>query len=230
MQQILESRRTVLLIAVLLIAALLGAQLMATRNAPASGVASTGRAIGRAGFAYLSGLRTFAAAVLWNRLEPQFHDYYAGRALKDQTFLLPTMYVVQELDPQFVQVYYNAAFLLAQRGSWDEAYQVAEEGIANNPRSGLMRANYVQLLLYQDKEANQAKALEQSTIGLGPDIVYANPDDEFESLGVFRVPFRRAGREDVVTAIDQRQAELRAQGGTPTGLQHDHDGDGSPDH
>lgn len=230
MQSILESRRQVAVVAVLLVAVLLGAQFIAAQNTPASGVASTGRTIGQAGFAYLGGLRTFGAAVLWNRLEPQFHDYYAGRKLKDQTFLLPTMYIVQRLDPQFVQAYYNAAFLLAQRGSWEEAYRVAQEGIENNPRSGLMRANYVQLLLYQDKIANQDKALEQATIGLGPDIVYANPDDEFESLGVFRVPFRAAGRADVVAAIDQRQDQLRAEGGTPSGLDHDHDADGKPDH
>ncbi|MCX8007599.1 MAG: hypothetical protein N3B11_05735, partial [Coriobacteriia bacterium] len=34
---------------------------------------ATARVIERAGWSYLGGLRTFAAAVMWNRIEPIFH-------------------------------------------------------------------------------------------------------------------------------------------------------------
>lgn len=214
----------------LLLVALLGVQYAAQSVAPPGGVSSAGRTIGQAGFAYLGGLRTFAAAALWNHLEPQFHKYYRTTKVRDLTYLLPSLYLVQKLDPQFIQAYYNASFILAQRGAWDEAYRIADQGIASNPRSGLMRANYVQLLLYQDKKANLDKALKQAVIGLGPNMVYANADDEFESLGIFRAVFRLIGRTDIVAAIDRRQAELRAAGASPTGLAHDHDADGTPDH
>ncbi len=63
----------------LLLVALIGGQALASATAPPGGVAATGRVIGQTSFAYLGGLRTFAAAVLWNRLEPLFDGYYHDR-------------------------------------------------------------------------------------------------------------------------------------------------------
>ena len=60
----------VVVIAVVLVVVLLLSQGLATVTAPPGGLASTGRVLGQTGFAFLGGLRTFAAAVLWNRIEP----------------------------------------------------------------------------------------------------------------------------------------------------------------
>ncbi len=68
----------VVVIAVVLVVVLLLSQGLATATAPPDGLASTGRVLGQTGFAFLGGLRTFAAAVLWNRIEPVFHEYYQG--------------------------------------------------------------------------------------------------------------------------------------------------------
>ncbi len=230
MEGILSRPLVVVAIVVLLIAALVGIQAVATIAAPEQPVASTGKLLGNTGFAYLGGLRVFAAAVLWNRLEPQFDEFYQAKKLKDLTFLMPNLYLVQRLDPTFVQAYYNAAFILGRRGQWDEALRVAKEGIQKNPNSGLMRANYAQLLLMQDQKGNLPEAYKQALIGLGPDMTYDNMDDEFESVAIFRVVLKLAGREDLAAAASQRLDELKGAGAEATGLSHDHDGDGSPDH
>ena len=63
------------MIAAALVAVLLGAQAVAALSAPAEPVASTGATLGRTGFEYIGGLRKVVAATLWNRLDPQFHEY-----------------------------------------------------------------------------------------------------------------------------------------------------------
>ena len=220
---------SVVAVVVVLVVALLGVQAMATAAAPPQPVANTGQLLGDAGFAYLGGLRVFAAAVLWNRLDAQFDGFYESKRLEDLTFLMPSLYLVQRLDPHFVQSYYNAAFILGMRRQWDEAFQVAKDGVGNNPTSGLMRANYVQLLLMRDKKANLSQAYRQAIAGVRTG-TYDSIDDEFESLAAFRTVFDLAGRRDLVATIDQRQAQLREQGAQATGLSHDHNGDGTPDH
>jgi hypothetical protein len=208
---------TVVLIVALLVS-LVAVQGIAHAAAPAEPVASTGRLLGSTGFAYLGGLRIFAAAVLWNRLEPQFDGYYSSERLGQLTFLMPTFYLVQRLNPQFVQAYYNAAFILGMRKQWDEAFRVAREGIANNPDSGLMRASYVQVLLMKDKKANLSEAYEQSLLGIRPNMTYDNVDDEFESLGVFRGVFAQAGNAALEAATQQRLDKLRSEGAQGNGF------------
>ena len=84
----------------MLVAVILGGQALAGIAAPAGAAASTGRVLGQTGFAYIGGLRTFAAAVLWNRLEPLWHGYYSTRPVEEVVQFLPTMRLVQILDPQ----------------------------------------------------------------------------------------------------------------------------------
>jgi tetratricopeptide (TPR) repeat protein len=230
MEAFLSKPTLVVGLVAVLIAALVGVQGVATLAAPNDSVASAGRLLGDTGFAYLGGLRVFAAAVLWNRLEPQFDQFYQDKKLKDLTFLMPNLYLVQKLDPTFVQAYYNAAFILGRRGQWDEALRVAKEGIEKNPKSGLMRANYAQLLIMQDQKDNLPEAYRQALVGVGPDITYDTMDDEFESVAIFRVVFNLAGRKDLASAASRRLDALRSAGAEATGLSHDHDGDGSPDH
>ncbi len=203
------------LVALALVAVLLSGQALGTASAPAGALASTGKVMGQTGFAYLGGLRTFAAAVLWNRLEPIFDGYYAGRDLAELPEFLPTMRLVQSLNPQFEQSYYNAAWFLYRRGRMDEALKIAREGIANNPRSGLLHANYVQMLIIDDKVGNLETAYKSARIGVGPDALWMNADDQFEGLGIFRVVFALKGDQATVNKIDKRQAILRIQATQP---------------
>lgn len=201
-----------LLAAVLLLVVLVGGQALATASAPPGGVASTGRVIGQTSFAYLGGLRTFAAAVLWSRLDPLFDSYYAGRPIDELVEFLPSMRLVQLLDPQFEQAYYNASFILARRDRMDNALELAREGIRKNPQAGLMLANYAQLLLIQDKKTNLREMLELARQGVRPETRWANVDDQFEGYGIFRTVFDLAGDKQMSAALLKAQETLRQEG------------------
>jgi len=198
--------------ALLLVALLIGAQALAVASAPAVPVTPASRVLGQASFAYLGGLRTFVAAVLWNRLEPQFHQYNPGVPIDERIEFLPTIRLVQMLNPQFEQAYYVASFVLAKRGAMEQGLAVAEDGIRNNPKSGLLRANYIQLLLMENQEKNLPEMLRQARIGLGEDMTYANTDDEFEALGIFRTVYRLAGDKAKAAELQKRQDALGATG------------------
>lgn len=202
-------------VALALVIVLFAGQALSAASAPAGGIASTGRVMGQTGFAYLGGLRTFAAAVLWNRLEPLFHGYYAGREVSQLKEFLPTMRLVQALDPQFEQAYYNAAWIVAKRGSIEDAVAVSAEGIANNPDSGLLHANYVQILMMQDRKKNLDKAYKSAVFGIGPKARWASADDQYEGYAIFRTVFKLKGDTATVAKINAVLAQLSAKGAKP---------------
>lgn len=197
-------------IAVLLVAVLLGSQAAAAATAPASGVASTGRVLGQTTSAYLGGLRTFAAAALWNRIDYVFDGYYGTFDDSFVTFM-PTVRLVQSLDPQFVKTYYIASFFLAKQGRIADALEIAREGVANNPKSGLMRANFVQMMILQpENERDAAEMLRQSQAGLAEDMHWSSSEDEFEGLGIFRTAYKLVGDAEKAAEVDARQKALAA--------------------
>ena len=207
----------VVLAFVLLFAVLFGAQALAAASAPAGGVSSTGHIIGQTGFAYLGGLRTFAAAVLWNRLDPIFDSYYGSFDKYYATFL-PEVHLVQVLDPQFQQTYYVTSFWLWRSGRIDEAIALAELGLKNNPSSGLLRANLAQLLFSKGgkgKGTVSPRLLQLAREGSGPNVTWANADDQFEGYGIFRAIFDRAGDKAAVNSIREAQKVLKANGAVP---------------
>ncbi len=216
----------------LLLVALVLAQNAAASLAPRGSSAQTGRLIGRAGFAYLSGIRTFAAAVLWNRLEPQFHEYYADKNLEEQTQMLPTIRLVQMLDPQFVQSYYIASWVLARRGKAGQGLDNAREGVSQNPSSGLLRSNLVQVMLLEDKVKYAAEAVAQADAGTAPGIIWADDAEKFEGYAIFAAAYHVAGltgKEKAARAVVSSLAGKTSTSGIG-GAGHDHDGDGTPDH
>jgi hypothetical protein len=198
---------------VLLLVSIVGAQALATASAPSGTTVATGAMLGQTGFEYLGGLRRFAAAALWNRLEPQFHEYGNGTPIDKRAEFLPTMRLVQMLDPQFEQAYYVSAFMLARLGRSTQALETAREGVAKNPKSGLMRANYAQMLIMQDKVKNLPEALKQAKAGTAPGATWANVDDQFEGYGIFRNVFSLAGDTAAVQRMNQEQQKLGGKGG-----------------
>ena len=198
-------------IALALVLALFAGQALAATSAPAGGIASTGRVMGQTGFAYLGGLRTFAAAVLWGRLEPIYDGYYPGVEVSELTAFLPTMRLVIALDPQFEQAFYNAAWIVARQGRIEDGIAVARDGVAKNPDSGLLHANLVQLLIIQDKKRNLDEAYKIAVFGLGPKARWANLNDQVEGYGIFRTVFQLRGDEATVAQINAAQKKLQVQ-------------------
>lgn len=224
----LRTSRVAAVIAIAL-AVVIGAQGLAVAVTPAETRADTGEVLGKAGFAYLGGLRKFTAAILWNRIDPVFHKYYGDSPLSEQDFSLPAMRMVTILDPQFEQAYYIASFQIASAGKVDEGVAIARNGLENNPNSGLMHANLAQLLYIQDKKANADEVIDLALKGIDPGISWATPDDEVDGLAFLKNILISMGREADTVGIDERIDAAQATPGY--GQQdHDHDGDGVQDH
>lgn len=190
---------------------IVGAQALAAASAPPVTQLSQTKVIGQSGFAYLAGLRLVAAGLLNRNLEIQFHQYGAG-AIKDRTDLLPATRMIQLLNPQLEQPYYYVSYVLAMRGDWKSAIDLAEEGIRNNPTSGLLRANYVQLLLIQDAKRNLPLAVAQMRYALSRDMTYSSAQDQFESYGIFRAVCALIGDHTTDATLKAEQQRLSAEG------------------
>jgi tetratricopeptide (TPR) repeat protein len=142
---------------------------------------------------------------------------------EDFVALMPTIRMVQTLDPQFVKSYYIAAYFVAKFGDMQDALDIAREGIRNNPKSGLMRANYIQVAFMQDEsERDYAEMIEQAEVGLGEDMQWASHADEFEGLGIFRAAYTLVDDTETAAAIDARQKALPSDPETAEAEHHHH--------
>jgi hypothetical protein len=219
--------RTVVLVFALVVVLLAG-QWAAAAAAPSTGIASTGRVLGKTGFAYLGGIRTFVAAALWNRLDPQFHEYYGGRSLTELDFMLPTMRLVVALDPQFTQAYQVSSFIIFKKLDESAGIEIAREGVDNNPRSGSMRSNLAQLLLLADPDENRDEIRDNVRMALSPGTVWASDAEEYEGLAIMRAALVALDVAEDQQAIRARLDELKEHGAEIG--DHDHDHDGKQDH
>lgn len=215
-------------VAVLLVLVLAGQSLADTLLADAS-FTTTGEAMGRAGFAYLTGIRTFAAAVIWNRIDPIYHEYYGDLPLSDQTQSLPMIKLVTLLAPDFEDAYSVGAWIVVQRGLVDEGIELAKQGVENNPASGILRTNYAQILwAFAD---DQEEALKQADIAFSEEVVWRDLFEQHNSYAILRTLFKDNGEieksEAVMAEIERLDIEIGDD--MPAGS-HDHDGDGVPDH
>ncbi len=179
------------------------------------GRAPSGRSVGRASFAFLGGLRTFTAAVLWNRLDPQKDTYFGSLPFDKLMFMLPTIRIVVALDPQFEQPYYVASLLLARVGHKAEGMRLARDGVAANPDSGLLMSSLTQMIITYDKDYKAAAA--EADRVLAPNVRWATLNDEFEGLAVVRDAYRLTGQtakyEQVL--VLQKQVGARIDTSTP---------------
>ena len=205
---------------VLALVLVLGGQALADVAAPdVPNGALTGQAMGRAGFAYLTGLRQFAAALLWNRLEPQMHEYYGGHGLGKMGFMLPSIKAIVTLDPQFLEAYYVAPEILIDSGQQpgvtpDEAavrlqagLDLAKEGAENNPKSGIALSSYAELLFTRGKDLQAA--LPYALASLQPDVIWRTDEEQWDQYALLRAIFEKAGDwvrvhevQAVMSAID----------------------------
>jgi len=218
-----SGRLALLLVVVMLAVALIG-QAATDALVPVTEKSGTGQSIERAGFAYLTGVRTYAAAVLWNRLDGLFHEYYGETSLDEQVYMMPTLNMAVMLDPQLTQPYYVAAWVLTQRGEVEEGLDLAARGVENNPQSGLLRVNHAQLLaLFADDEA---AAVAQAEAALGEDIVWLDLVQQHDGYASVRAILQNAGEDQRVTYVESRLAEIDEEM-EHLGIhdEHDHDHD-----
>lgn len=188
------SRTRVALVVLLLVAAIVTGQLAATAAAPAGFVAEPGRIARDTGSAYLTGLRRFVAALLWIRIDPVMHGYYKGQGLDQMLFMVPSLEAVIWLDPQFESASFVLPWMLARNGRTQDALRVAEQGVKDNPHSGILLIGYAQILeLFGDQ---LGKAADQVEIALDPATTWPNDTDQWNSLAAGRAILNKAGRVD----------------------------------
>lgn len=226
MERTLDRRR---MSALLALAALLVLSMGVTSlSAPRAGITSAGDSLGQTGFAYLGGLRKFAAAVLWNRIEPLHHEYYDDVSLSDQRYMVPVMYMVTALDPQFEQAYYVSSWIVRERVGDSQGIALARQGLKNNPDSGLMHQNLLQLLILSDRQLHAAEIIRITDRVAGNQLQWVDDEDRFEGLAVARDALILQGQVERAQALSEELVLLRARG-VGQG-DHDHDGDGKQDH
>lgn len=215
---------------VALLAVLVATSALALATTPPDAGADTGRLVGRTGSAYLYGLRAYAAAVLWNRIEPLYHDYYSDKPLEQQVELLPSAWLVEKLDPSFEQPYYVAAWVVAKGGDVEQGLEIARRGVESNPRSGLLRASYAQMLLIIAGDPVAARAQSDAALE-SPDTYWHSNADRFESLAIFASVYGATGSPETAALLRAELSRMReALPEVELGGDHDHDGDGVQDH
>lgn len=217
--------RTGAALAVCLVLAL-GGQALAGSLVPEASGADTGQAVGRAASSYLTGIRTYAAAALWNRIDPLMHSYYNGVPLDDQRYMLSTIAAVQALDPQFARSYSVGSWILAANDRTGDAVAMAERGAEMNPSSGICLSNLAQLQwLYGDRE----RALEVARRALEADVQWPEPVEAYTWHALLYDIFHGAGDDELAEVVADRMHEIDGDIGDDPAA-HDHDGDGTPDH
>jgi len=214
---------------VLLFSVVLVGQSLADSAVPAATSTGTQEAVGRASFAYLTGIRVFIAEVLWNRIDPILHEYYSDVPLRKQTYMLTTFNAITLLDPKFAPPYYIGPWILAREDEPRAALDLAAQGVENIPDSGLLRSSYAQMLLLYGDDLDLA--VKQADIAAGDSVSWADAIEQHDAYGILRFVYLRAGMQAKADALLVTIEELDAQIGDQLPEEgHDHDGDGKPDH
>lgn len=216
------------LIAVLVAMALGGQALADGLDVDASGTDTTD-AVGRAASSYLTGLRTYAAAALWNRLDPLMHGYYGGVSLNDQRYMVSTIALVEWLDPKLEFAYPVGSWILIQNDRVEEGLAMARRGVEANPASGMLLCNQAQLeYLYAGDLDRAAELAEQA---LAEDKQWPDAYEKHHWYPIIGDIFRQAGRDDLDAIVQAELARLDEELGDQLAPEeHDHDHDGVPDH
>ncbi len=180
---------------VLCLALALGGQAATDRIMPTASAADTNKAVASAASSYLTGLRTFGAAVLWNRIDPLLHGYYSGMPISEQRYMLTSIAVVQSLDPTAVQAYYVGSWILVNNERVAEGLEMARRGVDANPQAGLLRVNLAQLLQLYSEEGEDAVAMAESA--LGDAIVWGDTLERANGYLTVAAVFAAEGRTDL---------------------------------
>jgi len=190
---------------------------------------ATVEAVGSASTSYLTGIRTYAASALWNRIDPLLHSYYASAPLAEQRYMLSTIAMVEWLSPEFAPAYYVGPWILIRNGKIEEGMAMAKRGVEEAPDSGMCRTSYAQLLLIQSKDASGA--IEQAKAALEPSILWSDATEQLNAYATISQIFIETGQSDLAEQVmlEIDRIDATAENDADADI-HDHDGDGTPDH
>jgi len=190
---------------------------------------ATTAAVGRASASYLTGIRRYTAAILWNRIDPLLHGYYENVPIEQQRYMMSTIAAVEWLDPTFDQPYYVGAWILAKNSKVAEGLAMAKAGTENIPDSGTLHMSYAQMLLLFKKDA--AGAVAQGELAIEPRMKWIDNVDQINGYASIEHIFLQAGETTLAakTAAEIDRLDALIGNSAPTDV-HDHNEDGKPDH
>ena len=208
----LSGQRNALLVAAAGLCLVVVAQVLAGVVPAGVSGAATGASLGQAGFVYLTGFRSTLAGILWKRIDEQGDTYYANIDLGKQDYLLPTVRIVTWLDPQYTEPYYVGQWVIAREGDLKDAVAMTEEGLANNPDSGLLRSSYAQLLDVFFKHDSRAYGWAIQTVA--SDSKWRSVEEKFDSYAIARELFKRYSDTARYDATVKVMTDLKKPGAT----------------
>lgn len=175
--------------------------------------------LGRATGSYMTGFKTFAAAALWNRLDPLLHHYYRHVPLDAQTYMLTTISLVESLDPYMVEPYYIGSWVLVRNHKPKAGLAMAKLGVANNPNSGILLENLAQIqdLTFKDLDG----AVKTGELIFTRKVYWTDDVEAGNAYPILIAIFKKAGRQDLVKRAQAAAAELDARG-VNTSITDDH--------
>ncbi len=104
----------------------------------------------------LGGVRESVAAYFWTKTDNVFHEYLGGSVLREQS-LYPYYWLMTRLDPHFVMPYYFASWILCRMGKVDQGFDLALEGLRNNPESWELQYNLASIYLFFKHDPRKAR-------------------------------------------------------------------------
>ncbi|HHJ99416.1 MAG TPA: hypothetical protein ENN10_05660 [Actinobacteria bacterium] len=216
-------------VVVVCLALVFGGQAMADTLVPEASGAETNEAVGRAASSYLTGIKTYAAAALWNRIDPVMHGYYGSTPIGEQRYMLSTISLVIALDPHQEQAYSVGSWILADNGRVEEALVMAERGVEANPHAGLLLSNLAQMEYLYGEGLDAAVVIAERV--LNDDIEWLDGIQQHQWYPLLGDIFRQADRDDLDALVQDRLERLDEELGDELSHEdHDHDHDGVPDH
>jgi tetratricopeptide (TPR) repeat protein len=104
----------------------------------------------------LGGMRESLAASLWLKTDALFHQYF-GASIRGEQALFPYFWLITRLDPRFTMAQYYTSWMLARFGRVDQGYDLALEGVRNNPDSALLQSNLALIYFFFKRDPLKAR-------------------------------------------------------------------------
>lgn len=116
----------------------------------------------------LGGVREAVAAYFWTKTDEIYHEYFKSDITKEEA-LFPYYWMATRLDPHFAIAYYFASWFLCRFGQPEKGYELALEGLRNNPTSPELQQNLAQIYLFFKKDPRKAIYHIEKALEMNPD-------------------------------------------------------------
>jgi hypothetical protein len=104
----------------------------------------------------MGGVRETFAAYLWVKTDNIFHGFL-GEDIASDGPIFPYFWLITRLDPHYIEAYYFASWMLCRYGKVQEGFDMALDGVRNNPNSEMLQKNLAEIYLFYMHDMPKAK-------------------------------------------------------------------------